>query len=69
MPPRIIPTLIAAVLVATASTQPTAGPPVTGSMYNGNNAQAPRLTDPPGPAPVVQMDRDVGGDAQNRRTR
>ena len=61
MSSRFLLPLIAGVLVAAAPVQPTLGPPVTGSMYNGNNLQAPKLTDPADLAPVIQSDRDIGG--------
>ncbi len=52
----------AAILIAAAAVRPTVEPPVTGSMYNGNNTQAPKLTDPAELGPLLHTNRDVGGD-------
>jgi hypothetical protein len=41
---RITLAAFAVVLMAAAQKPETLGPPVTGSMYNGNNVQGPKLT-------------------------
>ncbi len=59
---KLLPIPIAVVLIAAAPVKPTVGPPVTGSMYNGNNMQPPKLTDPAELAPVVRAGPDSGGE-------
>ncbi len=61
--------LVAAAVLLGAAAPATLGPPVTGTMYNGNNAHPPQLAQPqPGQAsPAAQNSRtgatgaDLGG--------
>lgn len=50
---RILLPAAALVLAAASPHPPTLSPPVTGTMYNGNNAQAPKLGADGKPQPMA----------------
>jgi hypothetical protein len=59
---RIVKLAAATMLLAAAGDQPaTLAPPVTGSMYNGNNAHAADLPQTGQPSPASQPKVEVSG--------